>query len=68
MLAKCNIEFATHKASITVDGDLERIQCFKHNQHYCEWESFDMDQQDQVSDFLFRPLEQFRYVVTWHDQ
>lgn len=68
MLARCNIDFITHKASITVDGDLERIICFKHNQHSCELESFDLDQQDLVSDFIFRPLDPFRYIVTWHDE
>lgn len=68
MLVKCNIQFATHKACILVDGDLERIQCFKHTDSQCEWESFGFDEQDLVADYMFRPLEIFHYVVSWSDR
>lgn len=69
MLAKCHIQFNTHKTSVLVNGELERIQVFKYDAaNNCEWESFSFDEQDEIADYMFKAPNQLHYVITWHDQ
>lgn len=60
--SECHIKFANHCVHIRVD-DKGCISCFKYNSIHCEWEQFTNEY--DAADFIFKDLDNYRYVVSW---
>jgi hypothetical protein len=56
--SECHFTLRTHQAYVHISaGGL--IHCFKYNDHQCAWEQF--EDFDQLSDWLFLPLDPFQF-------
>jgi hypothetical protein len=64
LVTKCVIRFASHSAVVSVH-DHGVITVFKYceDTHACEYESFDIDQQFEASDYIMENLCPYRYYV-----
>jgi hypothetical protein len=59
----CHVRYPTHYVEITHDDITGRVQCFKYNQCRCDFEIFDQEEIDQISDYIMRPFAKFHYYV-----
>jgi hypothetical protein len=65
--SECHIKFRDHAVHIRVD-EHGRINCFKYNSQCCEWEQFESGCEYEAADFIFKDINMFRYVVSWHTE
>lgn len=52
------IRFATHNVHIDFNSDQGRINCFKHNDHRCDFAVFDCEQDDEAAEWCILALPQ----------
>ena len=57
-VTSCHITTRTHHAYIHINEHGE-IFCFKYTDNQCDWDQF--PDYDQLSDYLFKPLDPFHY-------
>jgi hypothetical protein len=63
--SECHIKFKDHSVHIRVD-EQGSISVFKYDSICCEWEQFTC--QYEASDFIFKELNHYRYVVSWSEE
>ena len=57
----CVLNFVTHRVKITVDS--RHIHGYKYNGQQCEFDLFDVDQQDAAAEWAITPLRTLVYRV-----
>jgi hypothetical protein len=60
MTTACHISLKNHHAYIHVAED-HQVYCFKYNDQRCEWNHF--PDYDQLSDWLFAPMDPFQFQL-----
>lgn len=59
----CHVGYPTHHVEITHDDLSGRVHCFKYTNSRCDFEIFDQENIDEISDWIMRPFSQFHYYV-----
>jgi hypothetical protein len=58
------INFNTHSVHISRDLDTDQIICFKYDESACDFQSFESNQEYEVSDWIITPIPTYSLQVT----